>query len=329
MMHKAWCSIEEVPYYFSRSSNKFQGHTGWKINLDQIWARLLGRSQLSNPSDLPCPTVMGSRPFHCELNYCTTEYRRQWPSPTDFAIEKQLQNFPFFKKSSTVSILDNSSIVELIDGLRLMVSTSHAGVMSIEHLSGIICKELLPRIIKMDLVLCEIFIHLRAEITTTFFKFLSPGHIANIRVDHRDLLHHSLIMATWWDIINYNIRTGTTALNFPNLTVYLLDDLGRSTIVGDVVSTTLQYNSLWLVMREYATHTQGNCRCSIKYSPHEIVTPGWLFHIKYSPRGEYFTMKYSPLYENVTPWGWIFYDEIFTPGWIFYNEIFIPGLVNS
>ena len=55
MMHKAWCSLEEVPYCFPRSSIKFQGHTGWKIDdLDQIWARLLGRSQLSNPSDLPC-----------------------------------------------------------------------------------------------------------------------------------------------------------------------------------------------------------------------------------------------------------------------------------
>ena len=40
---------------FSRSSIKFQGHTGWKIDyLDQIWVRLLGGSQLSNPSDLPC-----------------------------------------------------------------------------------------------------------------------------------------------------------------------------------------------------------------------------------------------------------------------------------
>ena len=55
MMHKAWCSIEEVPYCFPRSSIKFQGHTGWKIDdSDQIWARLLGRSQLLNPSDLPC-----------------------------------------------------------------------------------------------------------------------------------------------------------------------------------------------------------------------------------------------------------------------------------
>ena len=31
-MHKAWRSIEEMPYCFSRSSIKFQGHTGWKIN---------------------------------------------------------------------------------------------------------------------------------------------------------------------------------------------------------------------------------------------------------------------------------------------------------
>ena len=55
IMHKAWRSREEVPYCFPRSSIKFQGHTGWKINeLNPIWVRLLGRSQLSNPSDLPC-----------------------------------------------------------------------------------------------------------------------------------------------------------------------------------------------------------------------------------------------------------------------------------
>ena len=31
MMRKAWSSIEEVPYRFSRSSVKFQGHTALKI----------------------------------------------------------------------------------------------------------------------------------------------------------------------------------------------------------------------------------------------------------------------------------------------------------
>ena len=109
MIYKAWSSIKEVPFCVSRSSIKFQGHTGqeianfdpnwafldcnasfdspvglkWCTKLDveqkrcpivfrgyptnfkitwtekwmiwiQCWAKLLGWSQLSNPSDLPC-----------------------------------------------------------------------------------------------------------------------------------------------------------------------------------------------------------------------------------------------------------------------------------
>ena len=39
MMHKAWWCLGEVPYYFSRSSIKFQGHTALKIvNFDPYWA---------------------------------------------------------------------------------------------------------------------------------------------------------------------------------------------------------------------------------------------------------------------------------------------------
>ena len=54
MMHKAWCCTEEVPHCFSRSCIIFQGHTGQKIDdLNKIWERLLGLSQLLNPSDLP------------------------------------------------------------------------------------------------------------------------------------------------------------------------------------------------------------------------------------------------------------------------------------
>ena len=45
MMHKAWRSIEEVRYCFSRSSIKFHGHTGGKIDdLNPIWDYLAGRS---------------------------------------------------------------------------------------------------------------------------------------------------------------------------------------------------------------------------------------------------------------------------------------------
>ena len=38
MKHKAWCGIEEVPYCFSRSSVKFQGHMAQKIvDFDPQW----------------------------------------------------------------------------------------------------------------------------------------------------------------------------------------------------------------------------------------------------------------------------------------------------
>ena len=38
MIHKAWHSIEEVSYWFSRSSVKFQGHTGQQNH--QFWPKL-------------------------------------------------------------------------------------------------------------------------------------------------------------------------------------------------------------------------------------------------------------------------------------------------
>ena len=79
MMHKAWSSIEEVPYCFWRSSVKFQGHTGWKIDdWNPIWVRLLGRSQLSNPSDLPWYNHVRREDKH--LCY----HVRCWPSCTLF-----------------------------------------------------------------------------------------------------------------------------------------------------------------------------------------------------------------------------------------------------
>ena len=31
MMHKAWCCLEEVPYCFSRSFVKFEGHMAKKV----------------------------------------------------------------------------------------------------------------------------------------------------------------------------------------------------------------------------------------------------------------------------------------------------------
>ena len=49
-MHKAWSSIEEVPYCFSRSSVKFQGQTALKIaKFDTDWAFPDCNSSLNSP----------------------------------------------------------------------------------------------------------------------------------------------------------------------------------------------------------------------------------------------------------------------------------------
>ena len=50
MMHKAWSSIGEVPYCFSRSSVKFQGHKALKIvKFDPNWPFLDSNSSLNIP----------------------------------------------------------------------------------------------------------------------------------------------------------------------------------------------------------------------------------------------------------------------------------------
>ena len=76
MMHKARRSTEEVPYWFLRSSIKFQSHRGWKINdLNPLWVRLLGWSQLSNSSDLPflhmsipCQMLIDCQTYEIKIN---------------------------------------------------------------------------------------------------------------------------------------------------------------------------------------------------------------------------------------------------------------------
>ena len=55
LMHTAWRSIKQMYYCFPKSSAKLKGHTGRKFDdLNPSWVRLLGRSQLPNPLDLPC-----------------------------------------------------------------------------------------------------------------------------------------------------------------------------------------------------------------------------------------------------------------------------------
>ena len=68
MMHKAWSSIEEVPYRFSRSSVKFQGHTALKIvQFDPNWAFPDCNSSLNSPMAMKCYTKLETAKERCPI----------------------------------------------------------------------------------------------------------------------------------------------------------------------------------------------------------------------------------------------------------------------
>ena len=68
MMHKAWSSIEEVSYCFSRSSVKNQGHTALKIiEFDPNWAFPDCNSSLNSPMAMTCYTKLETAKERCPI----------------------------------------------------------------------------------------------------------------------------------------------------------------------------------------------------------------------------------------------------------------------
>ena len=67
-MHRAWSSIVEVPYCFSRSYVKFQGHTALKIvEFDPNWAFLDSNSSLNSPMAMQCCTKLETAKERCPI----------------------------------------------------------------------------------------------------------------------------------------------------------------------------------------------------------------------------------------------------------------------
>ena len=68
MRQKAWSSIEEVPYCFSRSSVKFQGHIALKIvEFDPNWAFPDCNSSLNSPMAMKCCTKLETAKVRCPI----------------------------------------------------------------------------------------------------------------------------------------------------------------------------------------------------------------------------------------------------------------------
>ena len=68
MMHRAWSSIVEVPYCFSRSSVKFQDHTALKIvEFDPNWAFPDCNSSLNSPMAMKCCRKLETAKERCPI----------------------------------------------------------------------------------------------------------------------------------------------------------------------------------------------------------------------------------------------------------------------
>ena len=68
MMHRAWSSIVEVPYCFSRSYVKFQGHTALKIvEFYPNWAFPDSNSSLNSPMAMKCCTKLETAKERCPI----------------------------------------------------------------------------------------------------------------------------------------------------------------------------------------------------------------------------------------------------------------------
>ena len=83
MMHRARSSIVKVPYCFSRSSVKFQGHTALKIvEFDPKWAFPDCNSSLDSPMAMKCCTKLETTKERCPIvfqghpsNFKVTRYK--------------------------------------------------------------------------------------------------------------------------------------------------------------------------------------------------------------------------------------------------------------
>ena len=81
MMHRAWSSIVEVPYCFSRSYVKFQGHTVLKIvEFDPNWAFPDCNSSLNSPMAMKCCTK-----FEVALKRCPIVFQGH---PSNFKVTR-------------------------------------------------------------------------------------------------------------------------------------------------------------------------------------------------------------------------------------------------
>ena len=142
MLHKAWSSIEEVPYCFWRSSVKFQGHTALKIiKFDPNWVFPDCNSSLNSPMAMKCCTKLETAKDRCPIvfqchpsNFKVTRYKTS-PILTQIG---HFRTVGWSQLSNPSDLPCSNSFHELMFILRWNVTRSHWWVVSIGSGNGLL-----------------------------------------------------------------------------------------------------------------------------------------------------------------------------------------------
>ena len=123
MMHKAWSSIEEVPYFFSRSSVKFQGHTALKIvEFDPNWAFPDCNSSFNSPMAMKCCTKLETAKERCPIVF--------QGHPSNFKVTRD-KTSPILTQIGRIQTIGRSQLSNPSDLPCFLLTTPSTNVLSI------------------------------------------------------------------------------------------------------------------------------------------------------------------------------------------------------
>ena len=149
IIHTAGSSIEEVPYCFSRSSVKFQGHTALKIvEFDPNWAFPDSNSSLNSPMAMKCCTKLETAKERCPIvfqghpsNFKVTRDKTS-PILTQIGRFRTIGSFQIPQICLVVFQMTQNKAYRILSYLEIIVSihVSHiGGYFRIRLFSGILC----------------------------------------------------------------------------------------------------------------------------------------------------------------------------------------------
>ena len=126
MMHRAWSSIVDLPYSFSRSYVKFQGHTALKIvEFDPNWAFPDSNSSLNSPMAMKCCTKLETAKERCPHCFPRSSIKFQGHTGQNFTDFDPNWAFPDSRPVAAFKSLRFALLQEIWD--RLNIEISHQG----------------------------------------------------------------------------------------------------------------------------------------------------------------------------------------------------------